>query len=103
MEVLSEKDRQEVIKYLEELTSNKIRPVKIKAIIVNPFNHKLPKMHIEVGKIYRNLEPDRPPEKILAIFEGKIFMVCTEQRGFKKGLPYFFVRQEVLNVEKYEE
>lgn len=85
---------------LEKRMGVKIRPKKIKAITVNPANHKLPKMHIIVGEEYKNLEPEAPLEKVLAIFEATVFMVCTRERGVEKGIPYFFAREDVLKVEK---
>ncbi|MFH2037525.1 MAG: hypothetical protein ABIJ45_14070, partial [Candidatus Zixiibacteriota bacterium] len=80
---------------------SKIREKRIKAITVNPANHELPKMKIEVGKIAKNMEPGSPPEKVIFIFEATAFLVCTENRGLHEGLPYFFVRSDVRNVETY--
>ncbi len=81
----------------------KFRPKKIKSITVNPASHALPKMKIVVGKEYRHLEPEQAiPETVLAIFEATTFMVCTRNRGVEKGIPYFFAREDVLNVEVAE-
>ncbi len=78
-----------------------IRPKKIKSIRVNPANHALPPMTIEVGKVCKTLEPNAPPEKVLAIFEATTFLVCTERRGIKEGLPYFFIREDVREVREF--
>ncbi len=59
-------------------------------------------MRIIVGQWYENLEPESPLEKVIAIFESTVFLVCTPQRGGEKGMPYFFHRQDVQKVE-YEE
>lgn len=101
MNELSAKQIEETIARLEKLARTKIRNKKIKAITVNPGNHALPKMKIEVGKICGNLEEGAAPEKVLVIFEGTAFMVCTETRGISGGLPYFFVRSDVRLVEEY--
>lgn len=101
MNVPDEKKRAEIKARLEKLTRTRVRPKKIKAITVNPSNHHLPKMTIEVGKICKTLEPDAPPEKVLAIFEAALFLVVTESRGFSGGLPYFFFRGDVRDVEEY--
>jgi len=82
--------------------NSKIRPKKIKAITVNPASHLLPKMHIVVGKEYKNLEPDAGLHKVLAIFEATTFIVCTRDRGVEKGIPFFFAKEDVLAVELAE-
>nr|MBN2276589.1 hypothetical protein [candidate division Zixibacteria bacterium] len=77
----------------------KIRPKLIKRISVNPANHHIPPMDIEIGKIAKNLEPGAPPEMVLAIFESTVFLVCTQTRGIDQPLPYFFAREDILLVE----
>ncbi len=84
---------------LEKSMGVKFRSKKIKAITVNPASRSLPKMHIVVGREYNNLEPEAPLEKVLAIFEATVFVVCTRDRGVEKGLPYFFAREDVRAVE----
>jgi hypothetical protein len=101
MNVPDEKKRAEIKARLEKLTKTRVRAKKIRAITVNPSSHHLPKMTIEVGKICKTLEPGAPPEKVLAIFEAALFLVVTEGRGLNKGLPYFFIRGDVKNVEEY--
>jgi len=85
---------------LEKSTAAKIRHKRIKALTVNPASHSLPKMHIVVGGEYENLEPDAPLDKVLAIFESTTFLVCTRDRGVERGIPYFFAREDVLEVEE---
>ena len=87
---------------LEESMHVRIRAKYIKRLHVNPTHQLLPEMHIEVGKTYRNLEPGAPPEKVIAIFESTVFLVCTRKRGMEKGLPYFFAREDVRLVEEME-
>ncbi len=88
-------------KKLENSMGVKFRPKNIRSITVNPSSHQLPKMKIEVGQICKNLEPDAAPEKVLAIFEAASFLVCTQKRGVESSLPYFFARQDILQVEEY--
>ena len=76
----------------------KIRRKKIKAIRVNSSFHWQPPLYIEVDSYCKNLEKDSPNEKIIAIFEAASFMVCTYERGYNKGLPYFFGREDVRQV-----
>lgn len=88
---------------LEKRLHIKIRRWHIKALTVYPTNQQIPNMRIEVGQIYRNLEPDAPPEEVLAIFESVSFLVCTKNRGIGAGLPYFFAREDVRRVETTEQ
>ncbi|MCD6161200.1 MAG: hypothetical protein J7K40_02160 [candidate division Zixibacteria bacterium] len=76
----------------------RIRRKKIKAIRVNSSFHWQPPLYIEVDSYCRNLEKDSPNEKIIAIFEATSFLVCTSDRGYNKGLPYFFGREDVRQV-----
>jgi hypothetical protein len=99
--MLSEEKMAVVKQRLEKLTRSKIRNKKIKSITVNPAHHSLPPMTITVGEKCKNLEPDSPAEEVLAIFEASAFLVCTENRGIDKGLPYFFVRADVRKVEEF--
>jgi hypothetical protein len=101
MEPLPETQLEETKKRLEQLTKTKIRPKRIRSITVNPSDHHLPKMKITVGEICKTLEPKAPPERVLAIFESTLFLVVTESRGLHKGLPYFFFRGDVRQVEEY--
>ncbi|UCD94844.1 MAG: hypothetical protein JSU69_01980 [Candidatus Zixiibacteriota bacterium] len=80
----------------------KIRRKYIKSLYVNPTHQKLPKMHIEVSKSYRDLEPGTPPEEVIAIFESTVFLVCTRERGVENSLPYFFAREDIRRVEEME-
>lgn len=98
---LSHEQLEAVKKRLEELTKTRIRAKRIKAITVNPSDHHLPKMKIEVGKICKTLEAGAPAERVLAIFESTLFMVVTENRGLDRGLPYFFFRGDVRDVVEY--
>jgi len=92
-------DRQQLVEYLETTLKTRIRPKRIKAITVNPASHDLPKMRIEVGSYQANLEPERPAELVVGIFETTLFVVCTPQRGGLTGLPYFFARPDIRRVE----
>lgn len=85
--------------YLEKLFGQKIEKKKIKSITVNPLYHGQNKRTIVIGKTYANLEPDSPPQKILAIFESKSYLVCTAERGAGQGMPYIFTRDTVLSVD----
>jgi hypothetical protein len=97
--MLENKKLNELKERLEQKMGVKIRPNKIIAITVNPASHSLPKMHIVIGREYKNLEPDAPLEQVLAIFEATTFIVCTQNRGVEKGIPYFFAREDVRKVE----
>jgi hypothetical protein len=94
----------ELRKNLQRKMGVKFRRKKIKSITVNPASHSLPKIKIVVGKECRHLEPgqappEAPPEMVMAIFEATTFIVCTRNRGVEKGIPYFFAREDVLEVE----
>ena len=60
-------------------------------------------MLIEVGKTYRDLEYDAPPDRVLAIFESTTFLVCSQSRGIEGGIPYFFSKEDVRRVEALPE
>lgn len=98
--MLDDREFEEVRKYLEGLTGQKISHRKIRALGVNPPYHGQPKRLIEIDRYYADLEPGAPPEQVVAIFESKSFCVCTANRGAGKGLPYFFTRDSVYQVEE---
>ena len=93
----------EILEYLRSKMSAPVKDKRIKAITVNSANHWQPKMHIEVGKHYRDLEKDAPREKVTAIFESTVFYVCTATRGDMNGFPYLFARPDVKLVVPYED
>ena len=99
--IQSNVNRPEVQRRLEKSLGAKIRARNIYSITVNPASHQMPKMKIEVGRSYKNLEPEAKSEKVLAIFESTTFLVCTQKRGLENGLPYFFARGDVVRVEEY--
>jgi len=84
---------------IEKLIGVNVSSRKIKSIGVNPRARQLPKMTIEVCGIYSDLEPQAPRETVLAIFEATLFCVCTETRNGIDAPPYFFLREDVFNVE----
>ncbi len=92
----------EIIPRLEKMLRVKIQDRGIKAIHVNSRYHWQPKMRIEVGKYYSNLEFESPLEKVVAILEAPSFIVITEKRGLKEGMPYLFLREDVRKVEFYK-
>jgi hypothetical protein len=100
--MLDEQEYNNIKKYLEKLTGQKIQNTKIKALGVNPPYHGQPKRLIEVGKRYADLEPGAPSEPVLAIFESKSFCVCTPSRGAGQGMPYIFTRDTVYLVKKMD-
>ncbi len=84
--------------YLEQLLGQKVGAAYISAIYVNPPYHGQNKRWIEVGKAYRDLEPGRDLEPVLAIFESKAFLLVTESRGNLRDVPIIFTRNTVLQV-----
>jgi len=92
-------EREEIKKYLEQLLGQMMKDKHVRAIGVNARYHGLPKMLIEEGKSYSDLEPEAPRELVIAIFEAAFFCVCTASRGAGEGMPYLFHRQDVYNVE----
>ncbi len=97
------KSWEEIYEYLQDTMKVPVKKKRIRAITVNPSNHWQPKMRIEVGKYYANLEYGAPPELVVAIFEATVFYVCTPDRGAGQGLPYFFSREDVRQVELYDD
>jgi hypothetical protein len=97
--MISAEQREKIRLYLESLTGVQIRDAVIKSIDVNPAYHSLPRMRITAGEVCANLEPDAPPEMVVAIFEAPSYLICTPTRGAGEGLPYFFTREEVQHVE----
>jgi hypothetical protein len=92
-------EREKIKKYLEQLLGQKMKDRHVRAIGVNAGYHGLPKMLIEEGKSYRDLEPGAPGERVIAIFEAAFFCVCTVSRGAGEGMPYLFHRRDVYKVE----
>ena len=96
-------ERREALRLkLQERMEVRIRSKPIRAINVNSSYHWQPPMHIEVGRSYANLEFETPPDKVLAIFESTVFLVCTLTRGVEKGFPYMFARTDVTLVEGFD-
>jgi hypothetical protein len=95
-------DREQIKGYLEEAFDMKIRDRAIRAIKVNPTQQALPPLDVRVGRPCANLEPGAASEEVLAIFDSTVFLVCTPSRGAGRGLPYFFAREDVRNVELME-
>ena len=96
-------DREEIRNYLVRDLEMKIKDRRIRSLKVNPSQHAQPPLHIVVGQTCAHLEPDAPPEEVLAIFDTTVFLVCTATRGAGVGLPYFFARGDVRQVELFEE
>ena len=87
---------------LESELHVKFREKRIKALKVNSSFHWQPPLFIEVDGWCAMLEKDTPAEQIIAIFEHASFIVITAARGFAGNtLPYFFARQDVLQVIEY--
>ena len=97
---LTDEERERIRLYLEKTLGHPVQAKIIKAIVVNPHYHGQPKRKIEVGQYCADLEPGRPRELVLAIFETKLFCVCTKERGAGEGLPYFFTRDTIRSVEE---
>ena len=101
--MISKERHIELLEYLRKTMKVNVKDKRIKAITVNSANHWQPKMHIEVGRSYRDLEMDSPREEVIAIFESSVFYVCTATRGDMVGLPYLFARPDVRLVVPYDE
>jgi len=101
--MIDKQKHKELLEYLRKVMKVHVQDKRIKAITVNPANHWQPKMHIEVGRYYRDLEKDAPREKVTAIFEAAVFYVCTATRGDLTGFPYMFARPDVKLVVPYDE
>ncbi|MBN2225939.1 MAG: hypothetical protein JW763_01100 [candidate division Zixibacteria bacterium] len=98
--MLNRDEREQLRRKLEERLHIKIRPRSIRAIDVNSAQHWQPAMLIEVGKTYRDLEYDAPPDRVVAIYESSTFLVCSQTRGVGAGIPYFFSKEDVRRVEE---
>jgi hypothetical protein len=96
--VLSDKEFGDIKAYLEKFLGHKISNRRIAAIGVNPLYHGQAKRLIEVGRVYADLEPGSPADQVVAIFETKLFCVCTANRGAGQGMPYMFTRDTVYDV-----
>jgi hypothetical protein len=80
---------------LEKMYHEKVLDRRVRSIRVNSSYRWQPQMTIEVGKFASHLTPDGPPEKIVAIYESRSFLVCTPGHGFEGGRPYIFPRTDV--------
>ena len=97
--MLSIDEKEKIRQYLEKLFGQKVEKTEIKSITVNPPYHGQGKRTIEVNHSYADLEPGRPPDKVLAIFKSRSFLICTAERGARKGMPYIFTRDTIISVE----
>ncbi len=101
--MLSSDELEHLRAYLVKTLGVPVHDTPIRAITVNPMSRFQPKMRIEVGQRCANLEAEARPEEVVAIMESKLFLVITKTRGYFAGMPYFFVRSDVRNVEKVEQ
>ena len=92
---------QDFQEYLQATSRAPIKAKRIRAITVNPAYRWQPRVRIEVGREYAELEPGAPREEVLAIFESVSFLVVTGSRGAGTGAPYFFSREDVRAVEYF--
>jgi len=97
--MISEQERQRILEYLNATSKSPVKKRRVRAITVNPASRWLPKIRIEVGRRYADLEPGAPVEEVLAIFESVSFLVCTKTRGAGVGAPFFFSREDVRKIE----
>lgn len=97
---MDKSERENIRLYLEKLVNKPVHDPDIRAITVNPLYHGSSKMRVAVGSHCAGLEPGAPTQVVLAIFESASFLVVTVERGAGAGMPYFFTRQEVKNVER---
>ena len=97
--MISDDEREKIRRYLEGILGHKVLPRKIRAIGINPLYHGQLKRIIEVGKFFADLEPGTPAEEVIAIFETKLFCICTPGRGDGRGLPYLVTRESVFRVD----
>jgi len=96
-----DKSKREVIRqYLEKLFGQPVADDVFISITVNPPYHGQNQRTVSVGQIVGDLEPEAPPEEILAIFESKSFLIVTASRGAGSGMPYIFPRHTVINSQK---
>ena len=83
---------------LETRYKQKVHDRRVKAIRVNSSYRWQPPLYIEVGKRCAHLTQDGPPEKVVAIFESKSFLVCTPENGVETGRPHIMWRGDVKEV-----
>ena len=83
---------------LEAKYDEKVQARRIKSIRVNSSYRWQPPLTIVVGQFCSHLTIDGPPEKIVAIYESKSFLVCTAEHGYEQGSPHIFYRGDVKEV-----
>ena len=83
---------------MEKLYGQKVHDRRIKSLRVNSSYHWQPPLQIVVGQYCSHLTLDGPPEKIMAIFESKSFLVCTPDHGYEQSSPHIFWRGDVKEV-----
>lgn len=96
--MLSPEEFETLRQKLEKLYHERVLDRRIEAIRVNSGYRWQPALHIEVGKHCAHLTPDGPPEKIVAIFESRSYLVCTPDHGVERGSPHIFTRVDVKEV-----
>jgi hypothetical protein len=104
LKTVTEEVRENIRKYLEETTGWAVSNRRIKALVVypRPSRHKIYGVTIEIGKYLDNRMSDTPNEEVMAIFESNAFLVCTQNRGVLRGMPYLYGKEEVQNVKEIE-
>ena len=54
---------------------------------------------IEVGKVLDARLAETPEEPILMILKSNAYLVCTPNRGVRRGMPYLYGEHQVWDVE----
>ncbi len=101
--MLTKVEWEELRAKLDKQLKPDVKKRRIKAIKINSAYHWQPPLYIEVGKKVGPLEPDAPPELIVAIYESSAFMVVTPKHGYDEGLPHFFAKEDVQQVVEFED
>jgi hypothetical protein len=100
--VLSTEEYEKLRRHWEEAMDIHIRDQRIRSIEINSAYQWQPKLHVEVGKYCANMWKDAPPELVVAIFESRVFLVCTPDHGAERGAPHIFTRDDVRKVIPWE-
>ena len=98
MSSLSPDEFEQLRRKLEARYHEKVSDRSVKAIRVNASYRWQPPLTIVVGQMCHHLTPEGPPEKIVAIYESKSFLVCTPDNGAERGRPHIFYRGDVKEV-----
>ena len=89
---------EEVYQSIRRFVSEQVGRLTNKRIFLIQFSHGGKQYNLAVGDRFEDLRGER----VIAILEGRIYYVCTPNRGVVRGGPMLVDRAFVTHIEEFE-